>query len=184
MEYPPGEESPAYRVLKDTIHQKGVEVISASRGQSYHIGGEVWLHILYPDEKVVKALSKGNENNYSLVILLEYRDTSVLFAGDIEKGVEYYLSGRMGAQADILKVPHHGSNTSSTESFLDAVSPNKGIIQVGTNVFGHPSPQTLDRLVDRGVQVFRNDEQGAVLLRYRDHQWIIRTMFGVPENKE
>jgi competence protein ComEC len=184
MEYPPGEESPAYQALKNTIRQRGIEVIAAARGQSYRVGEEVWLHILYPDEKVVKVLSKGNENNYSLVILLEYRDTSVLFAGDIEKGVEYYLSDRMGAQADILKVPHHGSNTSSTESFLNAVSPNKGIIQVGTNMFGHPSPQTLDRLMDRGVQVFRNDEQGAVLLRYRDHQWIIRTMFGVPENKE
>ncbi|MCK9276233.1 MAG: DNA internalization-related competence protein ComEC/Rec2 [Syntrophales bacterium] len=75
MEYPPGEESPSYQVLKDTLKRKGTEVITAGRGQSYRIGKEVWFHILYPDDKVVKALSKGNENNYSLVILVEYRYT-------------------------------------------------------------------------------------------------------------
>jgi competence protein ComEC len=176
MEYPPGEESPAYQALKAIVRQKGVETISAQRGQFYRVGKDIGLSILYPEEKVVKALSKGNENNYSLVILMKYRDTSVLFTGDIEGAVENYLAGRVEEQAEILKVSHHGSNTSSTEAFLDRVSPNTGIIQVGTNPFGHPSPQTLDRLEERGIRVLRNDEHGAVLLHYRENQWSVRTM--------
>ncbi len=176
MEFPPGQENEAYLTLKEVITKKNIDVISVNRGQSFLIGDEVWLHILYPDEKNVKHLSNGNENNYSLVILLEYRDTSVLFTGDIEREAEYYLIGRISQTADILKIPHHGSNTSSTQAFLDKVSPETGIIQVGTNFFGHPSAQTLDRLDERGIKVFRNDNHGAVLLNYRNNKWTVRTM--------
>ena len=91
-------------------------MISAS-GQSYLVGSETWLHVLYPDDNSASSLYQENDNNLSLVFLLEFYDASVLFTGDIEKGVEYYLSGRMEKQADILKIPHHGSNSSSTEAF-------------------------------------------------------------------
>jgi competence protein ComEC len=177
MEYPPGQAEPAYLELKEIVRRKGINVITARRGQSYRVGREVRLHILYPEDRVVESLAQGNENNYSLVILLEYGDASVLFTGDMEGSVEYYLTGRIGrGEVDILKVPHHGSNTSSTEPFLDAVSPEAGVIQVGTNLFGHPSPQVLDRLEQRGAEVYRNDNQGAVMMSCRDNRWKVRTM--------
>ena len=181
MEYPPGQAEPAYLELKETVRRKGIDVLTAKRGQTWRIGREVKLHILYPEDRVVKSLAHGNENNYSLVILMEYQDTSVLFTGDMEDRVEYYLAGRIRQEnVDILKVPHHGSRTSSTESFLDAISPKAGVIQVGINLFGHPSPQTLDRLEQRGARVYRNDEQGAVMMHYRDKHWRIRTMLQSP----
>ena len=181
MEYPPGQAEPAYLELKETVRRKGIDVLTAKRGQTWRIGSEVKLHILYPEDRVVKSLAQGNENNVSLVILLEYQDTSVLFTGDVEDRVEYYLTGRIRQEnVDILKVPHHGSRTSSTEPFLDAISPKAGVIQVGTNLFGHPSSQTLDRLKQRGARVYRNDEQGAVRMHYRDNQWRIHTMLHSP----
>ena len=64
--------------------------------------------------------------------------------------------------ADILKVAHHGSKYSSSDAFLDAVSPDIAVIQVGKNIYGHPTPETLERLESRGVSVYRNDECGAV----------------------
>ncbi|HHY83762.1 MAG TPA: DNA internalization-related competence protein ComEC/Rec2 [Clostridiales bacterium] len=176
MEYPPLEKTPAYQELIHTVREKGIRVISAARGQTYRVGNETWLHVLYPDDSSAHALYQGNENNLSLVLLLECGDASVLFTGDIEKGVEYYLTGRMKRTASVLKVPHHGSSTSSTEAFLDAVSPQAAIIQSGINLFGHPHPQTLDRLKERNIEVYRNDLQGAVTLKFRDGKWYIQTM--------
>lgn len=182
MEYPPRTEIPVYQELKTIVDRKNIPVISATRGESYAVGNETWLHILYPDQNVVDTLYEGNENNLSLVILLECGDASVLFTGDIEKGVEYYLSGRMDKQASILKVAHHGSNTSSTDAFLEVVSPELAVIQTGTNMFGHPTPQTLERLNDHGVAVYRNDLHGAVMLNYGKDGWMVKTMLDGDEN--
>jgi len=179
MEYPPMEETPVYKELINAVKKKGIRVISASEGQSYIIGSKTVLHVLYPDESSAGGLYQENENNLSLVLFLECDEASVLFTGDIEKGVEYYLAGRMRKAASILKVAHHGSSTSSTEAFLDAVSPQAAVIQSGTgNMFGHPHPQTLDRLGERNIEVYRNDRQGAVMLTYRGDKWIIETMLG------
>ena len=69
----------------------------------------------------------------------------------------------------MFKVGHHGSKTSSSEAFLDAADPAFAVIQVGkNNMYGHPTPETLKRLADRGIPVYRNDLQGAVGLRLKD----------------
>ena len=70
-------------------------------------------------------------------------------------------------RADVLKVGHHGSKTSSAAAFLDAVSPQIAVIQVGKNNYGHPSPAALERLTARGVPVFRNDVHGAIGLQFQ-----------------
>ncbi len=173
MEYPPLETSSIYLELKEIISEKDIQVISASRGQSYRIGSETWIHVLYPDNNSISSLYQDNENNLSLVFLLECGDATVLYTGDIEKGVEYFLSGRIEKQATILKVAHHGSSSSSTEAFLDAVSPEVAVIQVGNNYFGHPASQILERLESRDIAVYRNDLNGAVILTYRDDKWLI-----------
>ena len=177
MEYPPQEDNPVYLEMKKTIEERGIQVISAARGQSYRIGEETLIHVLHPDPDHVQTLYQDNENNLSLVILMECGDAAVLFTGDIEKGVEYYLAGRMDKRASVLKVPHHGSNTSSTDVFLEVVSPQTAVIQTGTNFFGHPHPEVLDRLESRNIKVYRNDIHGAVILQYHDGSWTIHTMF-------
>lgn len=182
MEFPPKAETPTYKELKSIVARKKIPVITAARGESYTVGNETWLHILYPDLNVAEAFYEGNENNLSLVILLECGDASVLFTGDIERSIEYYLTGRMDKQASILKVPHHGSNTSSTDAFLEKASPQAAVIQTGTNMFGHPTPQTLERLASNEITVYRNDLHGAVILNYGKDGWVINTMLGTNEN--
>jgi len=176
MEYPPEEPSDTYLELKEIINKKNIQVVTASGGQSYRIGNETWLHVLYPYENIGQAIYHDNENNLSLVLLLECGEASVLFTGDIEKEAEYYLAGRIKRQASVLKVPHHGSNTSNTDIFLDTVSPDVAVIQVGNNFFGHPSSQTLKRLEERKIEVYRNDLHGAVILNYMKGRREIQVM--------
>ncbi|NLJ79393.1 MAG: MBL fold metallo-hydrolase, partial [Tissierellia bacterium] len=100
----------------------------------------------------------------SMVLLLEYGDNSMLFTGDMERIGERSLANGLGP-VDLLKVPHHGSNTSSTEEFLDALTPKAGFISVGrNNGFGHPHAEVIDRYMDRGIDIYRTDEMGAVTI--------------------
>jgi competence protein ComEC len=180
MQYPPEADNPVYIELKNAVKGKGIPIVTAEAGQTFRIGENTVLHVLYPEPDAAQALYDNNENNLSLVLLLEYGNASILFTGDIEKGVEYYLAGRMEKDAYVLKVPHHGSNTSSTDVFLKAVSPRAAVIQCGINSFGHPAEQVLERLADHSITVYRNDLQGAVVMYYREGQtrWRVETMLG------
>jgi competence protein ComEC len=180
MLHPPVDESEYYKTIMTAAERKGIQVYEAAKGKVYRLGDEFTLKVLFPvsDESQLDTLAGDNENNRSLVILMEYKDTAVLFTGDIEARVERFILGRLPRQADILKVAHHGSSTSSTREFLKAVSPKAGIIQVGSNIFGHPTPDTLDRLSGTGAEIYRNDEHGAVICTYHEGEWVIDTMLG------
>ena len=105
-------------------------------------------------------------NDNSVAILLTYGTARVLLAGDAEaKEEEYMANGPYTGPLTILKVTHHGSNTSSTPLFLDRFPPEVAVIQVGAdNTYGHPTPETLDRLRRVGAKTFRNDEHGDVIV--------------------
>jgi competence protein ComEC len=94
---------------------------------------------------------------------LTYQNSSVLFTGDAELDVETSLLTRYAGdlKADVLKVGHHGSPNSTSELFLDAVSPSRAYIEVGRNNYGHPSMSVLDRLIAAGVTVYRTDLNGT-----------------------
>ncbi|MDI9512189.1 MAG: MBL fold metallo-hydrolase, partial [Bacillota bacterium] len=130
----------------------------------------------YPDDGVVEGLAGGNENNYSLVKVLYYGDRSVMFTGDIEGPVEDYLVSQGIEEVDVLKVAHHGSNSSSSQAFLDLLSPEIGVIQVGNNSYGHPSIEVLERLDQLGTKIYRNDLNGAIILSLRGDKWQVDTM--------
>ena len=105
---------------------------------------------------------KMAKNNDSLVLRLRYGRHAFLLTGDAEKQVENRLAGG-DVRADVLKVGHHGSKTSSTEAFLDAVHPAFGVISDGfENSYGHPAPQTLEHLAERHIQPLRTDELGFI----------------------
>ena len=109
----------------------------------------------------------GGSNDFSVVARLVYGKTAFLFAGDIGAGTEAILAagaraGRVLPRADVLKVPHHGSGTSSGPDFLRLVGAGVAVVSVGRNVFGHPAPETLGRLVEAGATVWRTDRNGAV----------------------
>ena len=108
----------------------------------------------------------SNLNDASIVLRLEHGDTSFLFTGDAEAVSERAMiaSGR-NLRSDVLKVGHHGSRTSTTAAFLDAVQPLAAVISVGRgNQFGHPHDEVVERLVDRGIAIYRTDLMGTVFM--------------------
>ncbi len=105
-------------------------------------------------------------NEWSAVLKLVYKQSSFLFTGDAEEINEFEIlasSSRLPT-ADVLKIAHHGSHSSTSEAFLKAVSPKFAVISVGQdNNYGHPSPIVLNRLKEHNVQIFRTDLQGAII---------------------
>jgi competence protein ComEC len=110
-----------------------------------------------------------NDNDGSLVLAFEFAGRRVLFTGDIESRAESALATSGGVRADVLKVPHHGSRTSSTAAFLDAVRPNLAIASLGLdNQWRFPAPDVVARYDERGARFLRTDRDGAVHLVVAD----------------
>jgi competence protein ComEC len=153
-------DSPTYRHLLDIAHARGTRVVHWKQGDSISWGG-LDGNVLWPDtdDEVRQA-----ENNDSLVLRLRLGHESVLLAGDIEHAVEHRLSSEdLPLDAQFLKVPHHGSKTSSTDDLLALVHPRAAAISVGeNNPFNHPSSEVIARLGAAGARVFRTDRDGAV----------------------
>jgi competence protein ComEC len=121
--------------------------------------------VLSPPEDYVAA--DAPKNNDSLVLKVTYGKHCFLLTGDMEKQMEAGLMADMTlAHADVLKVGHHGSKTSSTEMFLDALHPTFAVISDGfENSFHHPSPEVLERLAEHHSEVLRTDLQGLISIR-------------------
>ena len=128
-------------------------------GQSY-AWGPISATVLNP-----QAVSTGEQNEDSVVLLMSYGSTRFMFPGDIDGTVEQVIvSSGTVITADVLKVAHHGSKYSSSASFLDAVKPELAIISVGPNSYGHPAQETLDRLAAAGASAFRTDQWGTLVI--------------------
>lgn len=125
--------------------------------------GNVQLEIIYPGSNLY-GTEHDDVNETSVVVMLEYQDKKTLFTGDISiTNEQEILDADINIQADILKVPHQGSDTSSSVEFLQAVNPTYAIIPVGEdNDFGHPSLRVLKRLERTEAQVFRTDIHGDI----------------------
>ena len=154
-------ESPTYEAWRTQIRRQGIRLTTARPGQRIELGDGAVLRVLAPGGP---ALAASNANNSSLVVRLEYGDASFLLTGDVEStGEEALLSSDASLSATVLKVPHHGSRTSTTPAFLRAVQPTVAIVSVGDgNPYGHPSPTVLERL--DGTLLLRTDQHGAVRL--------------------
>ena len=113
--------------------------------------------------RVIPLRGDGKTNDQSLVLFVEYGGCTAFFSGDIEASSERELTGFKLPHALLLKVAHHGSKTSSTETFLRWAFPRWAVISVGArNHYGHPSPVVLQRLQAHGIGVFRTDFHGYV----------------------
>lgn len=159
--------------LRERAEESKVEVIDCAAGDRIMLDRETSLEVLHPG-RGYKSI-KSPFNNSSLVLKLVYGNTSILLAGDVEKDVEAkLLADEADLKADVLKVSHHGSITSSTPEFLDQVAPSVAIISVGDNKFGHPSGEVLDRLRQRGIRILRTDALGALVLKSDGRELKIR----------
>ena len=152
-----------YQNFISICQAKKINVIYLRRGDLFNIG-DLKFETLHPGKNFI---SENAMNNNSLVLRLDFFNTSLLFTGDIEAIAEQELVSKckLKLDVDILKVGHHGSNTSSIESFLGAVSPNIALIGVGAdNKFGHPGEEVIKRLKERKVNIFRTDLNGEITI--------------------
>lgn len=160
-----------YRGLHDKIMERALPLSAASAGDSFSIG-PAQVRILWPTE-----LMPTSVNNSSVVARIAYGEFSALLTGDIEAAAEYALiAGSWLSPTVTLKVAHHGSSTSSTAGFLDAVAPEIAVISVGAgNRYGHPNTETIARLEAYGAQVYRTDLDGTVTLQTDGDIWRVET---------
>ncbi len=134
--------------------------------------GAVRLDLLYP-EKITPALGI---NDNCLVVKLTYGNSSFLFAGDIEEYAEQQLASAPGdLHATVLKIPHHGSRTSSSVPFIDAVAPRFAVASLADgNMFHFPHEGVLEKYERRGIKVFRTDQNGAVTFTTNGQSLIVK----------
>jgi ComEC/Rec2-related protein len=169
--------SPTYKELVARLDSQGIEYHDAtpeiifdngdtkvevlSSGYKFHKNEDIWM------------------NNNSVVLKVTYKKASFLFTGDIHKEAEQQIvnSGR-NIKATVLKVPHHGSYSSSSYEFIQAVKPSVAVISVGyRNFYKHPSPYTVKRYERSGVDVYRTDQRGAITIITDGRYGWIRTMY-------
>lgn len=143
----------------EAISNKGLKVTPPVPGTKYLLG-EAEFTILAPNSEAYE-----DTNDYSVVIKLQYGATSFLFTGDAGfESEEEMLEKGYDLRTDLLKVAHHGSKYSTSMKFLEAVQPKIAVISVGEdNDYGHPAPETIQRLRQAGAEIYRTDESGTII---------------------
>lgn len=158
-----------YLNIINKCKKKNIKIIVVERGDKLKIDKRTEFEILHPGERFLDD-GKGGLNANAIVCKMNYKLNngkifSILFTGDIEVEAEKELEQVYGKKlkADILKIAHHGSKTSSREEFIKLVAPKIALIGVGeNNKFGHPADITLERLEKENVKVYRTDQMGEV----------------------
>lgn len=145
------------------------------------------LHILYPFSSPGPEL-KDSKNNQSLVLFGKIGNKKWLFTGDLEAaGEDILLKHYPKLNTDILKVGHHGSKSSTQDTFLEQLAPSIGWISSGeNNLYGHPNQEVIERLKEKNVKTYRTDQSGAVLYQYTPIPFtnnIVEDMISKKENK-
>lgn len=140
----------------DAAIEKDLRITAPKQGDSFSLGTATVT--------AVHCYETDDLNNASIILRVDFGETSFLFTGDAEREAEnaVLLSG-VNIDCDVLKAGHHGSSTSSSRAFLDAVSPEYAVISCGVdNSYGHPHRETIQAFQNRGITVYRTDEQGNV----------------------
>jgi competence protein ComEC len=170
-----------YGALREVAIQRGIYRDVVAEGYAANVVDGVQLDLLHPSATYQPQTKRrgdreaAGENNRSLVLKLTYGAVSFLFTGDIEQEAEsVLLQTRNDLRATVLKVPHHGSRTSSSEPFVHAVNPSVAVFSVPRESrFGHPHPLVIERYQALGVQLLRTDEHGAITIRTDGHSvWV------------
>jgi beta-lactamase superfamily II metal-dependent hydrolase len=148
-----------YENMVNALKNKNLKVTVPKVGDVLNIW-DATLTFIAPNSEKYEDL-----NNYSIVCKLKYGNNSFLFEGDAEDVSENeILAKQLDIQADVLKVGHHGSNSSTTQAYLDKVNPKYAIIEVGKgNDYGHPTEATIQKLNAKGIKTFRTDLNGTII---------------------
>jgi beta-lactamase superfamily II metal-dependent hydrolase len=156
-----------YQDVLISLKNKGLKVTTAKAGVKLFNEDQLHATIISPINNDYQEL-----NDYSAVIKLVYQDTSFLFTGDAEELVENeILSSGAAVKADVLKIGHHGSASSTSDNFLAAVNPKLAVISVGAdNNYGHPHQETMEKLNNAGISVLRTDQLGTIIIKSNGKQ--------------
>ncbi len=170
--------SPSYLNLLDLVRRRRIPYALARQGQRIDLGAGAVVDILWPPREGEGPVTDTPVHDRAVVARVSYGSVAILLTGDTEAGVEQaLLRSGLPLQSAALKMGHHGSRTSTTPEFVEAVRPAAAVISLGAgNPFGHPHAQTLQTLGARGVPVYRTDRDGAVFLRTDGVRLVIDTM--------
>lgn len=166
-----GQNSKEYETFLNLAKKKKINIIYVKKGDSINFNNAK-IDILYPDNEIINDNAK---NNNALVCKLIYNNFSMLFTGDIEeiaekKILKLYEKNKEKLRADVLKVGHHGSKTSSSYDFIKTVFPKIALIGVGKdNNFGHPNLGVIERLEKSGATIYRTDYMGEIELSIKSN---------------
>ncbi len=150
-----------YNEFLKIVNEKKINIIVVGSGMKINIDKSTYFDVIWPNANNV--INENILNNNSIVTKLVYGNFSMLFTGDIEKIAEQNIINKYDVTADIIKIPHHGSKTSSSLDFIKCVNPKIALIGVGkNNKFGHPSGVTIKSLETRNCMIYRTDLDGEI----------------------
>ena len=152
------------KAFENLIEEKNIKKVLARRGMRLVLGNNAYMLVLFP----IGDVAGWDTNDASIVAKLVYGKTSYLFTGDSPQKIENYLVfvEKENLDVDVLKAGHHGSKTSSSESFVGYASPEYAIISAGkNNRYGHPHKEVLDILGKFGAKILRTDESGTIKIK-------------------
>ncbi len=167
------ENSENYKRFLEVAKKKNINIKVVKKGDRVSIEENLYFDIIWPNNNL--EISENALNNNAIVAKFCYGNFSMLYTGDIEEKAEKAIlneyahiehEGGKSLKSMVLKVAHHGSKTSSTEDFINAVSPRVALIGVGKdNNFGHPNEDVLKRFENHGMKIYRTDENGEISIR-------------------
>jgi len=152
--------------LLDNAEKNAIPVTYLKHGDMLKFNDKVNLSAIMPDDKILSLLTTENaENDRSLLLKFSYGDISFLFTGDMTQKAERYTVAHYSdlLKANVMKIAHHGAETSNTETFLNAVNPQYAYIPVGENYYKHPSKIVLNRLISNNIKYYRADRHNDVV---------------------
>jgi competence protein ComEC len=179
-------DSAIFWTFRDKVLEKNIPVYSPKAGDKIRLAGIVF-EVLSPQEKMGDELVWRKEtdsqvlgaytysiepNEASIVTLLSYGNFDVLLPGDISSQTEEAIES--DKDVEVLKVAHHGSKYSSSEEFLERISPDLAVISIGKNFYGHPTKEVLKRLRNLNIQVLRTDLEGEIEVVSDGKEWGIK----------
>lgn len=149
-----------YKDVLEAIDNKGLKIKAAKTGMTIPVK-DAKAEILAPDDD----MKSDDLNDHSIVIKLSYGETVFLLQADAEKRTEAsILESGTDIKADVLKLGHHGSSTSNTNEYIEAVDPDYGIISLGKdNKYGHPHKEVMALMDEKGITIYRTDEDGTIV---------------------
>ena len=157
---------PEFAKFSQTLLETDTHLATIQAGDMIRFG-DVEMSVLWP-----LAEGSGSDNNDSVVLRIKFGERSILLTGDIEKATERtLLELQQHLKSDVIKVPHHGSKTSSTDSFVLATKPTFAIISVGRNsMFGHPHEEVVQRWQSNGATVLTTGDAGTITVTTNGHK--------------